>query len=113
MGNIILRRDNVVKSVDSEDRAKALEAKGFVREGVQKTAPANLAAENATLKEKLAQQSELMEKISERKCELEKELAVAHEKIEALTLELEGTREQLEAATKKNRAAEKKKEGQT
>lgn len=31
MREIVLKRANVVKQVDSEDRAKALEAKGFVR----------------------------------------------------------------------------------
>ena len=31
MTEIVLKRANVVKCVDSEDRARALEAKGFVR----------------------------------------------------------------------------------
>lgn len=31
MREIILKRANVVKQVDSEDKAKALEAKGFIR----------------------------------------------------------------------------------
>lgn len=31
MAEIVLRRANVVKIVDSEDKAAALEAKGFVR----------------------------------------------------------------------------------
>lgn len=31
MKEIVLKRANVVKQVDSEDKAKALEAKGFIR----------------------------------------------------------------------------------
>lgn len=43
MSEIVLRRANVVKCVDSEDKALALELKGFVRNG-EKTVKEQLEA---------------------------------------------------------------------
>lgn len=94
MSEIVLKRANVVKRVDSEDKAKALEAGGFVRTD-GKTVQVPAAKDNTG--------------------KLEKELADAREKlqgaekeIQILKTELESTKEQLEAAVKKNKAAEKR-----
>ncbi len=125
MDKIILRNGNVVKEVESEDRAKALEAKGFVRDGSDPI-PAGgdikaLEKELKKTKEDLVRASEYMEASDKHKGELEKELADAKLELEAvkgqledekkntaaLTKELEGTKEQLEAAVKKNTAAKK------
>lgn len=38
---IVLKKENVVKRVDSEDKAKALEAKGFVRQNEKPGKDAN------------------------------------------------------------------------
>ncbi len=126
MNEIVLKRANVVKRVDSEDKAKALEAQGFVRaDGKSVKKSANNAASEVVineLKAELLEAGKVIEKADERRGELEKELAdtkekleeaseyaaEADKKIEALTQELAGTREQLEAAVKKNKTADKK-----
>lgn len=120
--NIELRKDNVVKIVDSEDKAKALENKGFVRTD-GKTVPAVLPdAEVKELKEQLVRAAGYIKTADEIRGKLEEELAVtrakleeaskyaekADKKIESLSQELSGTREQLEAAIKKNKDADKK-----
>lgn len=138
MEKIKLKRANVVKEVDSEDRAKALEAKGFVRTD-GKTAPesgTDVDKVVSELKKRLTEASKVMEKADEVKGKLEKELAEtkeklqtaegkaeeaekelesvkaqlqeAEKKVQTLETELEGTKEQLEAAVKQNKAAGKK-----
>ncbi|MCD7812131.1 MAG: hypothetical protein LUG91_09855 [Ruminococcus sp.] len=95
---IELRKDNVVKNVDSEDRAKALMAKGFVRtdgKGAGKVKAANSGKELAEVQAKLADTQAKLEEAS-------KYAEEADKKIDSLTLELEGTKEQLEAAVKAN-----------
>ena len=95
MDQITLRMGNVVKLAASEEASRALEAKGFVRDG----APGSRSgtdrdtgtAEAANLKKELA---EAREKLKE-----------AEKKNEALQQELAGTGEELEAAVKKNTAA--------
>lgn len=114
MGDIVLRRANVVKRVDSEDKAQALEAKGFLRDGEK--APAGVpAADAAELKEQLIKAGKVIEAADKRRGELEAELADTKEQLDAalkenasLKTELSGMKEQLEAAVKKNKAAEKK-----
>lgn len=95
MGEIVLKRANVVKRVDSEDKAKALEARGFARTD-GKTVQASAAKDNNT------------SKLEKELADAREELQGAKKEIQSLKTELEGTKEQLEAATKKNRAAEKK-----
>ena len=115
MGNIKLKRANVVKEVDSEDRAKALEAKGFVRtDGKSTKAPAGkgdadkLQKELTETKEKL-QTAEGKAEAAEKELESVKaQLQETEKKAQALETELEGTKEQLEAAVKQNKAASKK-----
>ncbi len=125
MDKIVLRNGNVVKEVESEDRAKALELKGFVRDGAEPAIAAGdtkaLEKELKKAREDLTRASEMMENADKRRGELETELAETKEKleeaskyaesadkkIETLTRELEGTKEQLEAAVKKNTAAKK------
>ena len=115
MEDIVLKKNNVVKRVDSEDKARALEAKGFFRmDG--KMAPAMVAKDNTG--ELLKELTDTKVKLQEvtKKAELsEKELADIKEQLEvvgkknkALEEELAGTKEQLEVAIKKNKAAEKK-----
>lgn len=125
MDKITLRNGNVVKEVESEDRAKALEAKGFVRDGA---APASTAGNTKALEKELKKAKEDLTKAAEyiaicdrRKGELEKELADIKSELEtvngkleeekkrtaALAQELEGTKEQLEAAVKKSAAVKK------
>lgn len=91
MGKIVLKRANVVKQVDSEDRAAALEEKGFLREGAALKAPPGEEKRAAALKQELT--------------ETRKQLAAANKEIEKLQQELKGTTEQLEAALKQNREA--------
>lgn len=138
MDKIKLKRANVIKEVDSEDRAKALEAKGFFRTD-GKTTPdsgADIDKVVSELKERLVEASKVMEKSDEVKGKLEKELAEtkaqlqeaegkaeaaekeladtkeqlqeAEKKVQTLEVELEGTKEQLEAAVKQNKSASKK-----
>lgn len=125
MEKITLRNGNVVKEVESEDRAKALEAKGYVRDGASPAAKAGdtkaLEKELKEAKTDLVRASEYMEASDKRKGELEKELEETKTELEtvkgqleeeekktaSLTQELEGTKEQLEAAVKKNTAAKK------
>lgn len=115
MNEIVLKRANVVKRVDSEERAKALEAKGFVRADGKTVQKAASGSEVEELKSQLIKAGEVIKTADERRKELEKELSdttakleESSKKIEDLTQELAGTREQLEAAVKKNKAAEKK-----
>ena len=54
MDKITLRNGNVVKEVESEDRAKALEAKGFVRDGA---APVTEAGDTKALEKELLAQN--------------------------------------------------------
>lgn len=122
MAEIVLQRANVVKSVDSEDKAKALEAKGFVRTDGKTALVVPSTKEVEELKAQLVKAGETLKAADERRGELEKELAdvkeklqeaseyaeSADKKIEELTQELAGTKEQLEAAVKKNKAADKK-----
>lgn len=111
---IELRKDNVVKVVDSEDKAKALESKGFLRmdgktsktdetggrDGFQneleeaKAQIAVMAKENEVYKKELSSTKALLQK-AEKKCQ-------------NLETELAGTKEQLEAAVQKNKATDKK-----
>ena len=112
---IVLKKDNVVKEVDSEDKAVALEAKGFLRLGGTVLQVFSPAEEVVKLKQQLSKAAETIEISNKRKAELEEELAsVKHQlqeagqEIQALKNELEGTKEQLEAAVKKNKAANAK-----
>lgn len=89
MVKIVLKRANVVKQVDSEERAAALEEKGFLREGAVPKAPPGEEKRTAALKQELT--------------EIRKQLAAANKEIERLQRELKGTTEQLEAALKQNR----------
>ena len=111
MGNIKLKRANVVKEVDSEDRAKALEAKGFVRtDGKSAKAPAGK-GDTDKLQKELAETKEKLQAAEAAEKELESvkaQLQDAEKKAQALETELEGTKEQLEAAVKQNKAAGKK-----
>lgn len=112
---IELRRENVVKNVDSEDKAKALEAKGFIRTDGQTVQPSTTKDNTDKLQKELADTKAKLEKVVEKAEASEKELAdtkeqlqEAEKKIQALEAELGGTKEQLEAAVKKNKAADKK-----
>lgn len=126
MGDIILKKNNVVKRVDSEDKALALEVKGFVRNDGKNT---KKSTDNATnedvingLKAQLVEAGKVIETADIRRGELEKELSdtkeklkeaseyaeKADKKIAVLENELAGVREQLEAAVKKNKATDKK-----
>lgn len=103
MEKIVLRMGNVVKEVDSEEKAKDLEEKGFCRDGkkpksISKETMADLEKENALLQERLQEAEEYAKN--------------ADEKIAGLERELEGTREQLKAAVETNakEGSKKKKE---
>lgn len=110
---IKLRKDNVVKSVDSEEKAKALMAKGFVRmdgKGVQSVSKENV----ERLEKELTGAKKKLQEAEEKAAKAEKELDAALKQVKAseketenLKHELEGTKEQLEAALKKNKSAEK------
>lgn len=111
MSEIVLKRANVEKRVNSEDKAKVLEAKGFVRTDGKKTAPAP-SADVEILKKELEDTREQLKGISKKAETSEKELADTKEllqesekKVQDLEMELSGTKEQLEAAIKKNKAA--------
>ena len=77
MSEIELKRANVVKRVDSEDKAKALEAKGFVRTDgtVANKTESNAASEAVIneLKEQLLKAGKVIEASDARRGELEKE----------------------------------------
>lgn len=112
MEKIELKRANVVKVVDSEDKAKALEAKGFVRTD-GKTAASNVTVEE--LKEQLVKAGTIIASGDEKRAELEEKLKEASEYAQKadkenaeLKAELSGIKEQLEAAVKQNKAASKK-----
>lgn len=91
MSKIVLKKANVVKQVDSEERAAALEKKGFLREGAALKTPPGEEKRTAALKQELT--------------EIRKQLAAANKEIEKLQQELKGTTEQLEVALKQNREA--------
>ncbi len=91
MSKIVLKKANVVKQVDSEERAAALEEKGFLREGAALKTPPGEEKRTAALKQELT--------------EIRKQLAAANKEIEKLQQELKGTTEQLEVALKQNREA--------
>ena len=78
MSEIELKRANVVKRVDSEDKAKALEAKGFVRtDGTVANKTESNAAYEAVineLKEQLLKAGKVIEASDARRGDLEKEL---------------------------------------
>ncbi len=112
MANITLKRENVIKQVESEEQALLLELKGFKRldaagkillkeadtSGQAYPEQEALKQELADVREKLKEASEYAEQADKRIATLEQELA--------------GTKEQLEAALKQNRkqAKEKKEE---
>ncbi len=107
--DITLRKDNVVKKVNSEDMAAALEAKGFVRNGAAIDVPVATVDE---LKQQLVKASEAVFAADEKRGEAEMELKDVREKLEEsnkkiaeLTRELASTKEQLEVAVKKNTEA--------
>lgn len=113
MDRITLRMGNVVKQAASEEAARAFEAKGFVRDGAGGGTARNPdAAEVADLKKKLAKAAEAAALADKKKETAEKELKDALKKLQeaekrngALQQELAGTKEQLEAAVEKNKAA--------
>lgn len=88
---ITLRKENVVKQVETEEKARALQAKGFLRDGARKEAASDDAAELSALQEELEDAKELLE--------------AEQKKNAALQAELDGTKEQLETALKQNRDA--------
>lgn len=103
MGKIILRRDNVVKEVESEDLAAELETKGFLRDGARKgdvAAPKELNADLERVEKELAETKEKLAEATKYAEERDKEN-------EQLKAELEGTKEQLETAIKKNNSKTK------
>nr|DAY79453.1 MAG TPA: Thymopoietin protein [Caudoviricetes sp.] len=113
MEKIELKRANVVKVVDSEDKAKALEAKGFVRTDGKTAAASNVTVEE--LKEQLVKAGTIIASGDEKRAELEEKLKEASEHAQKadkenaeLKAELSGVKEQLEASVKQNRAASKK-----
>ena len=101
---IVMQKDNVVKCVDSEDKAMALAEKGFIRQG-EMTVVNVVSSEKKIeeLKQQLAEAAEVIKVSNERKAELEAQLTEAEKQIQELKIELEGTKEQLEAAVKKNK----------
>lgn len=113
MEKIELKRANVVKVVDSEDKAKALEEKGFVRTDGKTAATSSVTVEG--LKAQLVKAGETIAAGEKKKAELEEKLKEVSEyaekadkEITELKAELSGTKEQLEAAVKQNKAASKK-----
>lgn len=117
MDKIVLRRDNVVKEVESEDLAAALEAKGFLRDGVKKKDIADPKALTTEM-ESIAKTNEMLEKrcdeletenaeLKEKLAETTKYAGDCDKEIEELKTELSGTKEQLEAAIKKNNSKTK------
>lgn len=112
MSEIVLKRANVVKSVDSEDKALELEKKGFIRVGADGT-PVSVEDVPPAGYVPGQQLMEAVRELNETKERLEEALEYAEKadkKIAGLEAELAGMKEQLEAAVKKNRTAEKKKE---
>lgn len=93
---IKLRKDNVVKSVDSEDKVKALEVKGFVRTDAK------------SIKE--SKEDTVADKLEKELNDTKEQLREAEKKIQILEKELSGTMEQLTAAVKKNTTAAARKE---
>lgn len=110
MVKIVLKRANVVKQVDSEERAAALEEKGFLREGAVPKAPPGeekrteaLKQELTEIRKQLAAANKEIERLQQELKGTTKQLAAANKEIEKLQQELKGTTEQLEAALKQNR----------
>lgn len=108
MSEIVLKRANVVKRVDSEDKAKALEEKGFVRADGRTALDVNSDALVVELKSQIIKAGEVIKTADARRGELEKKLAEAEDRIRTLETELSGTKEQLEAAVEKNKETAKK-----
>lgn len=113
MEKIELKRANVVKVVDSENKAKALEEKGFIRSDGKTAVASGVAVEE--LKAQLVKAGEIIAAGDKKRAELEEKLKEASEyaekankEIAELKEELSGTKEQLEAAVKQNKAASKK-----
>jgi len=111
MSEIELKRANVVKRVDSEDKAKALEAKGFVRTDgtVTNKTESNAASEAVIneLKEQLLKAGKVIEASDARRGELEKELTSTKEKLEEASKYAENADKKIEDLEKKNAEAEK------
>ena len=111
MSEIELKRANVVKRVDSEDKAKALEAKGFVRtDGTVANKTESNAAYEAVineLKEQLLKAGKVIEASDARRGELEKELTSTKEKLEEASKYAENADKKIEDLEKKNAEAEK------
>ena len=99
MSEIELKRANVVKRVDSEDKAKALEAKGFVRTDgtVTNKTESNAASEAVIneLKEQLLKAGKVIEASDARRGELEKELTSTKENDVASSQEQEDSKIQI------------------
>lgn len=93
---ITLKKENVVKRVDSEARALALEMNGFVRmDGKSTKAPDAGAGDLEAVKKELADAKEKLEAANKENAKLSQELV--------------GTKEQLAAALKQNQKAAAKK----
>ena len=105
---IVMQKDNVVKYVDSEDKAMTLAAKGFVRLDGSLKKVLSPTEETEKLKELLFVATKDRENLENRNTELEAQLTEAEKQIRELKLELEGTKEQLEAAVKKNKTTDTK-----
>lgn len=93
---ITLKKENVVKHVDSEAKALALELKGFVR------------TDGKSVKTPMAGVGEL-EAVKKELKDVKKELAAANKENVKLCQELDSTKEQLMEALKQNQKAAAKK----
>ena len=107
MAKITLKKENVIKQVESEAQALALRLKGFqmlnANGQVMARDEGNQAdAEKETLKKEL---EETREKLAEACAYAQR----SDERIAALEQELNGTKEQLEAALKQNQKQAKQK----
>lgn len=119
MSKITLRKENVVKVVDSEDAALRLELRGFIRDSASASAGSGVSGKDApdvsALMQEFKRASEAVETAHKRCGAAEKELAKVKKQLEAankensvLKQELQGTKEQLEAAVKKAATPAKK-----
>lgn len=107
MAKITLKKENVIKQVESEAQAMALRLKGFLPldangQVMARNEENQADAEKETLKKEL---EETRKKLAEACAYAER----SDERIAVLKQELDGTKEQLEAALKQNRQQEKKK----
>lgn len=119
MSKFTLRKENVVKAVDSEDAALRLELRGFIRDSASASVKSGASGKKApdvpALMQEVKRASEELEKAIDQRVAAEKELAEVKEQLKAankenasLKQELQGTKEQLEAAVKKAAAPAKK-----